>query len=490
MKLTEKKKLIMINVVCIVALAAIVWPLLVLSKYNYPSADDWSYGVQTYQVVRNHEGIIAFVKAVADTVQNNNWEARFANVLLATLQPGIFGEHSYVIVAYLMIGSIIFSEICLLAQCFGKENSGLIIPVCVPMMIIQLLYTPSQEESFYWYTGAVNYTFIFSLSVVLTALTLRLAIGSLTKAGRVIYSVLAGILAILIGGDNFASSLSTFCLLFCLLVAFLIWNKPAFKRTWFVLLVETLSMLKCMTSPLTKTRIDANFGGGTANTPLMAIWLSFERTFLNVISWTDIKIILLILFILPFVWKAIRKMNYSFRFPGVFTLLSFGVYSSQATATLYVDGTMGGGRQAAILWYAYVLWIIANVIYWCGWIPQKAIKAEKAEKTDDILQKYLLRYCIVAGGILSVVVLLVNVQQTSSYRAYRMWKNGWAQAYGQGWEERLKVLKDDSVQDVVFTPLYPVELIMYTDLQPEDGYTWVNSACAEYYGKKSIIVVN
>ena len=41
----------------------------------------------------------------------------------------------------------------------------------------------------------------------------------------------------------------------------------------------------------------------------------------------------------------------------------------------------------------------------------------------------------------------------------------WAQAYGEGWEERLK---DDSVKDVVFTPLYPVELIMYADLLSED----------------------
>ena len=30
---------------------------------------------------------------------------------------------------------------------------------------------------------------------------------------------------------------------------------------------------------------------------------------------------------------------------------------------------------------------------------------------------------------------------------------------------------------------------MYTDLQPEGGYVWVNWACAEYYGKESVTVV-
>ena len=70
--------------------------------------------------------------------------------------------------------------------------------------------------------------------------------------------------------------------------------------------------------------------------------------------------------------------------PIMTILLSFGVYSLQATATIYVDGTMGGGRQGAFL--------------------------------------------------------------------------------------------------------AAVELLMYTDLQPEDGYVWVNGACAEYYGKESVTV--
>ena len=100
-----------------------------------------------------------------------------------------------------------------------------------------------------------------------------------------------------------------------------------------------------------------------------------------------------------------------------------------------------------------------------------------------------MRYSTAAGVLLAAAVLFGNVQSTTSYRAYRMWKNGWAQAYGAGWEDRLKVLKDDSVKNPVFTPLNYVELIMYTDLQPEDGYVWVNSACAEYYGKESVTVV-
>lgn len=144
-KLTEKKKLMLISATCVIALAVILWPLLAISKYNYASADDWSYGVHTYQVIQNHGGVIAFIQAIIETVQESFWEARFANIALATLQPGIFGERCYSIVAYLMIGSIIFSEMYLLAQCIGKENRGLILPISIPMIMIQLLSVPRGE---------------------------------------------------------------------------------------------------------------------------------------------------------------------------------------------------------------------------------------------------------------------------------------------------------------------------------------------------------
>lgn len=491
MKLTEKKKLILIHIVGILALVVILWPLLVLAKYDYPTADDWSFGKYVYQAIRDGGGVTEVFHAISQTITSNVWEPRFSSVLFASIQPAAFGEHFYRITPYLMIGSVILAQILLLRECIAgqaKENCRLVLPIAIPMVIIQLLYCPCPEESFYWYTGAINYTFVYSLSLVLTAIYLKIAAQELGTGKRIAYTILACLLAVLVGGNNFATSVSAMCLLLCLQLVFLIYQRGAFRRTWIITVIETLSVLKCMTSPLTLNRLDGNFGGTTVNSPVMAILLSFERTFLNIISWTNLKVLLMILLILPFLWKAVRKMNASFRLPGVFTALSFGIYASQATATIYVDGTMGGGRQGAILWYFYVLWLVANVMYWCGWIAKCVMKAEKAERTDEFLKKYLLRYCTAAGALLAAAVLFGNVQGTSSYRAYRMWRNGWAQAYAAGWEERLKVLKDDSVKNPVFEPLNYVELIMYTDLQPEDGYVWVNGACAEYYGKESITV--
>lgn len=491
MKLTERKKMILINIVCVLALIIILLPLFMIAKYDYPSADDWSFGKYTYQAIKTGGGFVGVFQAILQTLSDNVWEPRFSSVLFAALQPAGFGEHYYRITPYLMIASVVIFQLLLIKECIAgrqKENMWLVLPIGIPMAIFQILYCTYPEESFYWYTGAVNYTFVYGLSLALMALYLKIAVREMNRGKRIAFTILACLLAVLVGGNNFATSVSTMCMLLCMQILLLVYHKDAFRRTWIITLLETLSVLKCVTSPLNANRLAGNFGGSTANSPIMAILLSLERTFLNIISWTDLKMLLLLLLLIPFLWKAVRKMEYSFRLPGLFTALSFGVYSSQATATIYVDGTMGGGRQGAILWYFYVVWMVANVLYWCGWIAKHALRSEKSEKADQLAQKYLLRYCAVAGALLAAVVLFGNVESTTSYRAYRMWRNGWAQAYGAGWEERIAVLKDESVKNPVFHPLNYVELLMYTDLQPENGYVWVNSACAEYYGKESVTV--
>ena len=48
MKLTERKKMVLIHIAWILALAVILWPLFTIAKYDYPSADDWSFGKYMY----------------------------------------------------------------------------------------------------------------------------------------------------------------------------------------------------------------------------------------------------------------------------------------------------------------------------------------------------------------------------------------------------------------------------------------------------------
>lgn len=503
------------NFCCIAALAVVILPLLLVARYNVPSADDWSYGRETFGALQSGAGFPTVIRLAFETMAEyyQNWEGRFMNAFFASLQPGIWGERYYGIVAWLMLGGLICGELVLFWILLGggrRENRMLWLPVAVPTLILQILYTPSVVESFYWYTGAVNYTFVFGLSMILAALFLKLGLGTLRGWRFRLAAAAASLLSVIVGGDNFSTSLSVFLFMAACELLIPVFCGGAFSgrpsydrelfwrilgRTWYLVLLEGGSLLACVLAPGNASRLAGNFGGGAAGSFAGTVGGALWRSFTNLYSWTNGKVFLMILLILPFVWKAAGNLNHTFRYPGLFTLVTFALYASQIAPTMYVDGTTGGGRMAAILYYSCHVWIVCNVCYWTGWLRRRrergALFGEKFWQAAAVLvRRFLLLYCAAAGALLAALIYTQDLKSLSSYKAYRDWRQGWAKQYAAEWEERLAVLHDETVTEVEFAPLtvYP-ETILYTDLQDEEGYTWVNSACAKYYGKTSVRVV-
>lgn len=170
--MTEKKvSTKAINLILIAISILVTVPLLVMGHYNYPSADDWSFGAATHKTIEGGGNLCEVLGTAFDVAMEwrEKGEPRYANAFLGALQPGIWGEHFYRITPWIMIGSLFLSEILLcrylLRDSEGK-NKRWILPVALPTLMIQMMCVPFPVETFYWYTGAVNYTFIFSLSLI------------------------------------------------------------------------------------------------------------------------------------------------------------------------------------------------------------------------------------------------------------------------------------------------------------------------------------
>lgn len=492
----RRNQIIILNVISVLALLVVIFPLLLISQYNYPTADDWSFGRKGYELLQSGSGIWQVLRSTFATVRDNymNWEGRFSAVLFASLQPGIFGEKCYVIVAYIMIGILVFSEItfCGYFVSIGvfRQNRRFILPITIPLLIMQILYSPSPEESFYWYTGSVNYTFVFGLSLLLIVLFFKLATQDYPRWKYVSMAVLAGLLAILVGGNNYATSLSCFLALCALSGFFLAVRRKAFYRTLFVTLLMGTSLMMCIFAPGNTNRLNTNFGGETGSA-LEAIGMSIVRSSVNIYSWTNIKVLLMLIFVIPFMWMAVKNMEFRFSVPPLFTVITFGLYSSQIVATMYVDGTTGGGRMAAILYYSYLLWIVGNVFYWLGWLRRRNFKRlQRLQEVGERFSSLLLPYCALIGFVLVILIYKTDLRNLTSYKAYRNWRQGFAQQYAAEWDARLEVLHDENVTQVEFAPLtVRPEMLLYTDLQEESGYYWVNRDCARYYGKEYVHIV-
>lgn len=487
----KEKDIKIINIQCVLALILIALPLLILGHFDYPSADDWSLGKLTSQAVKNGEGIIGVLKQAMRSVLlwREKGEPRFSAAFLGTLQPGIWGEHFYRITPWLMIGSVIFSEILLCTYLLKDEekvNNKMVLPVVIPSLLIQILCVPYPVESFYWYVGGVNYTFAFSLSLVLLYLFFRLKEGNMRKGKTIFWMISGGALAFIIGGNNYSASLSSTCVFISLSLFFLCKDRKAFIRTMPITIMVTIGLVLCLVAPGNQIRLNDEFGGSTTGAAY-AIWMSLCRSCINMYSWTSMKIIIMIILTAPFFWRAMRQLKYSFKYPVVFTMFTFGIYASQIAATMYVDGSTGGRRMADILYYGYHVWMLLNEGYWIGWLQRRRFTEKFPVLTGIkkwIDQRLLLWFC--AGCIiLAGTIGMMELKTLSTYRACAWLIKGYARDYAQAWEERLIVLKDDSVKEVYFDPLPGYEeLIFYTDLQYGDN--WVNRACADYYDKEYV----
>lgn len=484
----EERSIRIINILCIIASAFVVSPLLLMGHFDYPSADDWSLGKLTSQAVRNGEGIPGVLKQAVNTVilWREKGEPRYANAFFGALQPGIFGEHFYRITPWIMIGSLVIGEILFCAYLFKDEenlNRKIVLPVVVPSLLIQILCVPYPVETFYWWTGSINYTFIFASSLFLIVLFLVLMRGKKTKSHTVFLICISIVVAIIVGGDSYAASLSSACLFVVLSFWLLFRDRRAFWRTLPITVTTIVGLTICLAAPGNQVRLDNEFGGATIGA-FDAILMSLWRTCTNIYSWTSIKIIIMMILIAPFFWKAMGRLKYKFRYPVFFTVFTFGIYASQIVATMYVDGSTGGRRMADILYYGYHVWMLLNEGYWIGWIQRQKLteKFSVLARAEGWIGARLALWFSVGGILLAGTVGLTELKTLSTYRACVWLVKGYARDYAQAWEDRLEVLKDDSVKEVYFDPLPGYEeLVFYADFQY--GENWVNEACAEYYDK-------
>ena len=103
------------------------------------------------------------------------------------------------------------------------------------------------------------------------------------------------------------------------------------------------------------------------------------------------------------------------------------------------------------------------------------------------------------SGILPVVILVLSFgflagydampdRNVTSVSAVNSLRKGEAEKYYKEFEKRLKILKDNSIQDVTFLPYRNKPYLLFFDDATDNKDDWRNKSFAKYYGKDSIVV--
>ena len=519
-------------------------PVLVIGKYDYPSADDFSMGLGTRLVYEATGSLLAVAgKILSETVRYyRTWIGYFTSCLFTTVSPATFGEAWYaltpaVIFLALHVGVAVFFY-ALMEKALGMNRY---VRRCMTVLALFLMVQRMPEgslrvEAFYWYSGAGNYTLTFSAGLLYLAFYV-LSICGVRSKNRSLFLVLACIMGFLAGGGNYLSALS-FAVVSVLFAVYLVKRKigrllpAAFYLCGFA--------VSCL-SPGNRIRGGEAEGYGALKSILLSLYYTLSYP-LN--QWMNWAVLLILALAGVIFWMGFAEIEFSganakadsaaasekaeetvrgaaapekagngaqavqlgFTAPFPAAVLAYGIVSCVVTPALYAQGNMDAGRIQSTFWLHAVLVLLLLEWYLVGGLYRRFSKEQNASAVSCLqnapavscLRNASAASCLRngAGGFVRAILLFFIVFSLLAVKgnpdfytgtsAVSELLDGSAAQYGRENEERLRILKNPREQDAVL-PRYTVQpnLLYFEDVS-EDPDDWINQKMSEYYGKNSI----
>ena len=143
-------------------------PICYLSFINRATGDDYGFSVYTKAAWMSSHSIVGLLKAAWRMIIQvyDGWQGTWFTVFLFTLQPEVFHEKGYVIVAFFMLFIWCGSTILLMKELLQKKlkydkwSTNLVI---ILFLIIGISFVPRTQPAIFWYVGATHYTIPFSM---------------------------------------------------------------------------------------------------------------------------------------------------------------------------------------------------------------------------------------------------------------------------------------------------------------------------------------
>ncbi len=461
---------------CVAALALLLVPMLCLGFFAAPAADDFSYGAPAHRAfVESGSVPAAFAAALDKTVESYfSWQGTFSAIFLMAIQPAVFSEGLYwlttvIMLASLMLGTFLFCR-AFFAKLLGLDKHlADIIAALLLLLSTQLL--PAPVQAFYWFNGAVYYVLFHGL--MLSALALGIAY--VQKGGKW-RAVLLCLLAVFLGGGNYVTAL----------ISVVLWafaeasNIYIYIYDWKRLLLPgfllILTFLINVVAPGNAVRASAVKSTGV----IEAVGMSFKNGLVYSLDWLTLPVLAVLAFVGILSFAALKGSNFKFRYPGLVSVFSYCVISAMFCPPIYAMGNEGEGRLLNIIYFAWLLAMAINLVYWLGWF----VGRRGGEKANGLKFPALALACALL--VVGFALPLFSGARYTSALALSSLRSGEAQAYHDSALRRFAVLNDESTRDARIEP-YPSQpyLLFYSDIV-DDPEAWENVDMASFYGKNTV----
>lgn len=473
-------------ILTLLLLIVVLLPLLAISHYAVKSADDYSFFYSAENIWKQTHSVWTLIKEQMAYAAHmwKIWQGNYFVVFSTTLM-GICGDRYYFAGAYLTYAGFILGEYFLvhifLRKVLKAEKNSSVILAC-SCILMQLLLMPAPVEGFYWFTSSIMYLFAYGLSMMLLGLYVELIVCENCARGKKI-ALKAGIivLEIAVGGSNYVSIMLV--LVSLILIIPVLWMRRASCRFHMTAnAVVFLAAALCnICAPGNQIRMETSAQSGYQGySAIKSILMSLKEAAAYIGTWTVLPYVIAGLLMLPFMIQAVKGSGFRFRYPFMVTLISFGVFASQFTPSLYALGFTGAARIQNIYRATMLLWLYGNELYWTGHYLQKTGYAEKnkEEKPSFLLAGWGV------GFLITVYSLTIWGGSTITFTsALQSLRTGQARQYRQEYEQRMEILEDDSIREAYLPAYSAPPYLLYREDISENTEDWVNKMVADLYGK-------
>lgn len=471
--------------ICLAILLLSLIPLIWLGCYNYPTGDDYYYGAETHLVWQQTgsitQALAAACAGVADSYQI--WQGTYSALFLMYLAPNVFSNTAYHLVTFvilLLLCGGIFYLLRPLFRRFLPGTCGEWITVSSVLSFLCIQTVEFQSDSFYWYNGSMYYTGFLAVTLFFLGTLFRY----LDNGKRILLLPLL-LFAVFLGGGNYVSLLP--CMLLSVTITLLLLLQKN-KKAYICGITSVVLLLSFAVSAMAP-------GNHVRQSGMWKIpaWKAIAKCLLQgiryTLAWTGLWWVLAALLLLPVFLRILQKKNGAFfSHPILFTGYAYGLFCSMSCPLFYTMNSTGPGRAVAIVYYMFLLISFTVFFYWIGFVLLKMQARPKPPERIEVSEK------LNAARYLAMAVLLFSIlctglwQETSAMKAIRVLTAGEAAAYAAEYEDRLLLLNDPEVTDVILTPFTHQPALIYTGDLPGDPEDPTSRKVAQYFQKTSLYV--
>lgn len=491
----------------VVLLVAVLVPLVLISRFNHSYADDWHYGVWAHLALQETGNPLAALAAAFEQVPKAwfEWQGTYTAIFLMAIQPGVFGEGVYAIAAIIIMvtlvaGTLFFWRVALVEQLGAGRDAWLCVS-CVTLAL-QLLLQPSAVEGIFWYNSAIYYTFFHALSLVLFALLMR-AIRPREEHGNVGAVIWSAVVAVLLAGGNFVTVLVSVELVVVIFVVLLVQRRQEATLLLPALFFLVLGAAISMAAPGNSVRQATQFPDAGAGV-LGTIGLSSVAGFRFLAEWSNGLVVLGMLALAPVAVAVVRSRaarGITWRLPGLVSAGSVALFATSFTPTFFSMGNDGPGRVQNARFDLFIVLLVVNLVWWCGWICARrramAVAAREAGEGSGLVRPVLADGTLALFSLGALLVLSLCVcaqgfdaetrQSLSSASAAESLITGQAEAYDQQVQERLEYLETSLGTNVRVAFYHDVPRVLLMGDIRDNMDNYINYRLAQWYGKYSIV---